>query len=273
MKHFMAGPIALFLVLGSTWLFPALARADLHMSLEPDSAVVQPGDTVTVRITVFRVGAADSSFNAFDAFIAYDPARLELVNTTAAARVGPVFTDSCGNFFHQFLPTPGQLEIHLSMLCPKKNVTGPGDLYRVRMRVLPGTGPTNLVWNTGLEFYRGGFFVRPVEALPMTLFVGSMAGVNPPGEDARRLAFETPWPNPHRGAGPATLKFSLAAPDRVGFEILDAQGRRVAVRTPDEFGAGAHTVNWTGLQLAPGCYLVKMNTGNNLQAARAWVIL
>jgi hypothetical protein len=261
--------LALLLVLGAAAALASAARAGIHVSLEPDSATVQPGDTVTVSLTIFQ---AESEFNGLDAYVGFDPARLAFVSTPLDNQLGPVLTGACNNFFHQFVAHPDFVELHLGMLCPATFATGPGEIYRVRLLALAPTGPTSLVWQAGTEFYRAGFFVRPVESLPMTLFVQDLTAV-PPTARSSGPALETPWPNPYRGGGPVRFRFSLPAPSRVRFAILDAQGRRVASRATEDFGAGEHSFTWQGLRLSPGRYLVKMQSESSIQAARSWVVV
>jgi hypothetical protein len=259
----------LLLALGAVAGLPTAARAGMHVSLEPDSVTVQPGDTLTVKLSVF---AEESQFNGFDAFVGFDPARFEFVSSSLADQLGPVMTGVCDNFFHQFVAHPSSVEIHLSMLCAGTFASGPGEIYRVRLRALAATGPTTLVWQTGTEFYRAGFFVRPVEAIPMAVFVQDLAAVPPP-TTRTGVSLDTPRPNPYRGGGPVTLGFSLQGAASVGFTILDPQGRRVAARALGELGAGAHSFAWTGLRLAPGRYLVELRSGTSIQAARPWVVV
>jgi hypothetical protein len=218
---------------------------------------------------------AESEFNAFDAFVTFDPTRLEFVATSPVnGQIGPVMSSVCSNFFHQFVPHPDNLEIHLSLMCANTFVTGPGVIYQVRFRALsPIRGATQLGWGVDTEFYRAGFFVRPVEEIPMTLFVGRIGSVGPPTAGATAVWLATPRPNPYQGTGPATLAFSLPGPDRVRFEILDTQGRRVAERAPEDFGAGSHSVAWSGLRLEPGRYLVRMSSGSGAGAARTWAVV
>lgn len=259
----------LLVLLGAMLSLPTVALATIYVSLEPDSATVQPGDTVTVKLTIFQ---ADAQFNGFDAFVSFDPSRLALVSTPLADQVGSVFSGACSNLFQSFVAHPDSVEIHLGMLCPATFVTGPGDIYKFRLRVLAPLGPTDLVWSTGTEFFRAGFFVRPRVEVPMTLFVKNLAAVGP-SSPAAGLSLATPWPNPYRGVGPLTLHFSLADSAPVGFTIFDTQGRCVASHAPEQYGAGTHSFAWTGLGLLPGRYLVKMSSGSNLQIARAWVVV
>ncbi len=249
---------------------PSTARAGIHVSLEPDSARVQPGDTVTVRLTVFQ---AESQFNAFDAYVGFDPLRLQFVQVLPLdSQIGPLMKADCDNFFHQFSAHPNSVEIHLSLLCSGTFEIGPGVIYLLRFVALPVVGPTQLTWGAGTEFYRAGFFVRPVEELPMTLFVGGVGSVEPPQAGGTKLWLATPRPNPWRGRGAVELSFFLPDPEQVGFVVIDAQGRRVAERASEGFGVGSHTIAWSGLRLSPGRYLVRMTSGAGAGAARAWVV-
>ena len=53
-------------------------------------------------------------------------------------------------------------------------------------------------------------------------------------------------PNPVAISGQTNLRFQLAAAGEVRLEIVDVQGRRVAVVADGEFAAGAHSVSWDG---------------------------
>src|SRR5258705_3118612 len=172
MKHTTATSftrmLVLLLALGAAAALPSVVRAAIHVSLEPDSITVQPGDTVRVKLTIFQ---AESQFNGFGSYVGFDPTRFAFVSMPLDSQLGPVMTSICNNFFHQFTAHASSLEIHLAMLCSNTFATGPGEIYRVRLRVLPVMGSTTLVWQTGTEFYRAGFFVRPVESIPMVVFV------------------------------------------------------------------------------------------------------
>ena len=262
---------ALILALTMAAASPTGARAAIHVKLGPDSTLVQPGDTVTVQLNLFQ---AESEFNAFDAYLRFDPTRLQFVPAASISQqIGPVMSGACESFFHQFTPRSDTLEIHLSLLCKNVFVTGPGVIYQVRFLVLNGVGPTQIYLGSGTEFYRAGFFVRPVEALPMELYEGSTASVEPPSNSRIAVQLAAPRPNPYRGEGPATMRFTLPGPDRVGFAILDAQGRRVAERVPEGFGAGPHSIAWSGLRLGSGFYVVKMTSADGVRAARGWVVV
>jgi len=271
MKRAAQAVTVLLMAMGVAATAPATARAGIHVKLSPDSCVAQPGDTVTVQLRVFQ---AESEFNAFDAYVLFDPTRLQFVPTAPLSdQIGPLMKRACGSFFHQFTPRPDTLEIHLSMLCPNAFVTGPGVIYQLRFRVLHAVGPTEIACGAHTEFYRAGFFVRPLEAFPMELYAGGFTAVAPSSHVGTAVRLATPWPNPYRGAGPATVQFSLPDRDRVGFAILDPQGRRVAMRDAEYFDSGPHSITWSGLRLAPGHYVVKMTSGAEAGVARNWVVV
>jgi len=243
----------------------------VHVSLESSAAQPNPGDIITVSLNVFQ---ADAEFNAFDAFIQFDPTRLEFVPAaTPNLQIGPVMTANCGNFFHLFTPNASYLEVHLSLLCPNTFATGPGVIYQVQFRVLGILGATQVSWMPGTEFYRAGFFVRPAELLPLSLAVGGVNAVGPRDGKFAGFSINTPRPNPCQGSGPVTMEYSVATPERVVFEIYDSQGRRLAARSVSDAGAGRHSFTWAGLRLAPGRYVVRMSSATGARAERGWVVL
>src|SRR5204863_1216592 len=130
--------------------------------------------------------------------------RLQFVPAASLGQqIGPVMSSACGSFFHQFKARSDTLEIHLGMLCSNVFVTGPGVIYQVRFRVLDGTGPTEIYLGSGTEFYRAGFFVRPVEALPLDLYEGATASVGSPSNSGPPLQPSTTSPHPYPVEAPA----------------------------------------------------------------------
>ncbi len=76
-----------------------------------------------------------------------------------------------------------------------------------------------------------------------------------------RNLFDGVEPNPAHG--PAAIRFGLAQPARVGFEVLDAAGRRVAGVPERAWSAGRWSATWDGRghdgsRLSPGIYFVRM---------------
>jgi hypothetical protein len=81
--------------------------------------------------------------------------------------------------------------------------------------------------------------------------------------ETERLAL-TVSPNPSAGA--VRLRFTLAQPGRVRLAVYDALGREVAVVRDAEHPAGPHEVVWAGAGLAPGVYIVRIETAQGVRA-------
>lgn len=241
--------------------------AGVAAGFQPSAIAVAPGDTFTVEIAVT---AAGDEFNAFDAAIRFDPARLAFVPTSPlASQRGALMTAACANTFHLFSAQPDSLLATLSLLCSNVFVTGPGVVYRVRFRALPGAGVTTIELGPATAFYRAGFFVLPLAKGTMTVTIGTAAGVpGAPGRAGVRLA--PPRPNPARGTGVA--EFELAEADRVRLELLDAQGRRVALLADARFEAGPARVP-VAVAAPAGVYRLRMTTGRGAVRERRWVVL
>jgi hypothetical protein len=81
-------------------------------------------------------------------------------------------------------------------------------------------------------------------------------------------------PNPSRG--PAHFQFSLPSASRVRLEILDVQGRQLAVLADGERGPGRHEVSWLGptegTTVASGVYFLRF-TGPGRVITRRFVVL
>jgi hypothetical protein len=68
-------------------------------------------------------------------------------------------------------------------------------------------------------------------------------------------------PNPSHGS--ARIRFGLRQPGAVGFDVIDAAGRRVATVADRTWSAGQWSVDWNGrdangARLPPGVYFVRM---------------
>jgi hypothetical protein len=176
-------------------------------------------------------------------------------------------------------------------------------------------GSAALHWNPNTEadlasyrLYRGGsaaFAIGPasqVAELPDTGYVDSAAGpyfykltaVDTHGNEspvttllpagttgveagAPGAEFAAPAPNPLRGGGIATLRFTLPGPGPVRLAIYDAQGRMVRLLAGGPLEAGAHAIRFdgrdrSGRALAPGLYLARIDAPG-LQATRRMVVL
>lgn len=89
------------------------------------------------------------------------------------------------------------------------------------------------------------------------------------------LALAAPSPNPARGR--TTLEFTLAGAAAVRLEVLDLQGRRVAVLADATLPAGHYRRGWDlhddhGRVVAPGVYLARLSGGAGTVVRRLAVL-
>ena len=263
--------------IGVVWLFgasfvlapPLVSAAAVSVRLQPATLTVAPGDTFEVAIAV---DPADSVFNAFDAYLLFDSARVELVATTpVAAQIGPLMTSACGSRFHLFTPKPTQLDITCSLLCNGIFVNGPGVIYRVKFRAKPGTGVTSLALGPATSFYKAGFIMLPLETQGMTVTVANVTGValrDPPD-----LHLEPPFPNPSTRATSVRFAFTLPEAGLVRLDVFDLGGRRVAGVPARIYPSGRHSAELSARDIAPGYYRVRLSEAQGRQSSRAWVVL
>ncbi len=263
---------------------PAMA-AGVHVRLDPVTASVNPGDTITVNV---NVTPGDAQFNAFDLVFSYDPARLTFLAVSPISKqVGPLVTGACGNLFHLFNAnvTTGTLTANLSFLCNNVFVTGPGVAYIVKFKAGTTMGTTTVSLAPTTQFYRAGLFVNPLEVTPLAVSIGQVAAPAPVAA-APALRLGAPNPTPRRGDAawriPLTLEragaVQLALFDSTGrravqLALFDSTGRRVAVRPAELLSAGAHVVRWRPSRVAPGHYVLRATIGTGVQADTPCTVL
>jgi hypothetical protein len=97
-----------------------------------------------------------------------------------------------------------------------------------------------------------------------------------PDEGGSTLTLLAPVaPNPTRGE--ASLSFSLASAAHVSAEILNVQGRRMAVLCDEDLSAGAHRLTWspdrTGAHaVSSGVYLYRIEAGGQALSGKLVVL-
>jgi hypothetical protein len=232
----------------------------VHASLQPAGTALNPGDYLTVSITV---DPADSYFNAFDAAIRFDPARLAFVPPgSTASQIGPLMTGACPTTFHRFSATGDSLAISLSLLCAGAEVNGPGVVYQVLFQALAPTGITHLALGPSTRFYDAGFVVSPLDTLGMDVCVSNCAtGV---GEGTPATGAFTIAPNPWRG-GMAWCGFRLAHAGDVSLALLDVSGRLRLALPVRWYPAGAATVALDRGDLPSGLYFARLRTADGVR--------
>jgi hypothetical protein len=78
-----------------------------------------------------------------------------------------------------------------------------------------------------------------------------------PAPPSHRVALETPYPNPARGA--VSIHFEIADSGPVELSVHDLLGRRVALLVSGMIPAGAHSTVWYARHVAPGTYVVRLH--------------
>jgi len=242
--------------------------AGVHLQFNTVPAVIAPGDTFLVQVTV-PIG--DAQFNAFDLAISYDPNRLSFVPTVPlSAQRGALMTGACANTFHQFTPGVGQVNATLSLLCNGVFVTGPGIIYQFKLAAGDSVGPTDIQCTTGSQFYRAGFFVNPLDCVTKTVtIIGTSGTESPPAASALRLAARSDPSN----RGNIELDFELPEEASAEFALFDILGRRLAARPPELFSSGRHRVSWSVPAIPSGLHIIRLVTGSGASARTRFLSL
>ena len=262
--------MALLALIGGAWRAAPAGAVAVSVKLLPASTAVAPGDTFAVQIAV---DPADSVFNAFDAYLAFDSSTVEFVNTVPTAfQIGSLMSTACGNIFHLFTPHPTQLDITCSLLCNQVFVNGPGVIYQVKFRIKPTVlfTSTTLSLTPATTFYKAGFILLPLGTADMTV-TDALIGVEQDRPSGPFL--EPPSPNPGRGAEGPTVAFTLPRAGAARIELFDLAGRKVAGVPERDYPAGRNHVTLETHGLPPGTYWVRLLDGSGRQASRAWMVL
>jgi len=238
-----------------------------------DTIMVAPGASFTVD---YRVRVAGPAFNAFDLDVRYDPARLTNVPMAPlSAQIGTLMTSACllGTPFHLFTPGVGQLTCTVVILCAGVSVTGPGSIYRLGFTAGPTDAWTTLTLGPGTAFYLGGPQVDTLVTRPVVVRIGNPPnlGVGDGPASAPGVSLAPIVPNPSGAAGRLEFSFTLAHDEPVAWQVLDAQGRRVARGAPAAFTAGPHRVALELPGLPPSVYRLELVTASGERVSRGWV--
>lgn len=246
---------------------PALSALSdtVRLQVVPVPAVADAGDTVLVE---FAVPVAGPAFNAYDAYLSYDPAALRfLPAANIATQEGPLMTTGCGLRFHVFQADTlaGRLRISHSLLCAGQSRTGPGVVYRVRFacRDVDLDTPLKLLLTTPYKtaFYNAGLYVTPLATIDAVVRVGTpWVAPAPEPPAAAALSGLRASPNPFNPLTTISLVTADAGPVEVAVFGLD--GRRVRTVWQGTVAAGTWRGAWDGRDdggraVAAGVYLVR----------------
>lgn len=221
----------------------------------------QPGDTVTVEL---KVPVAGPAFNAYDAYLTYDPAVLRfLPAANASTQEGPLMTGACGLRFHVFQADSlaGRLRISHSLMCAGVSVTGPGVVYRVRFRCRDADADTPLRLLAAQPFrttyFYAGIILTPLVTQDASVRVGtgSTSDVVRPRTGMSDLRAV---PNPFNPQTRIDFRVDRDVPATLC--VYDARGRLVTTLLDGVLAAGPHSVPFDGSGLASGAYLCRLES-------------
>jgi hypothetical protein len=254
------------------------ARTDsVRLALVPSAQQLSAGDTVMVELVVPEAGL---EFNAYDAFVQYDPTVLTFLQADDITdQEGPLMREACFQTFHLFgiAPDSTHVEINHVLLCNDTSLTGPGVLYRLQFRCKDVDADTRLDLlreaPTQTRFFHAGFLVEPLRTTGVDLRIGEGdVTATPPATPSLHLGAA---PNPFNPR--TTLHFSLPATASVDLRIYDLAGRHVRQLATGRHAAGEHRIRWNGRddaggEVPTGVYLVRLRAGGRTATERVTLV-
>ncbi len=256
----------------------ATARTDsVRLALAASGQQFAPGDTVHVDLVVPREGL---EFNAYDAFVRYDPDVLTFLQADDLGdQEGPLMREACYQTFHLFgiAPDSTHVEINHVLLCNDTFLTGPGVLYRLKFRCQDVDADTRLDLLRGAptqtRFFRAGILVEPLRTTGVDIRVGAgEATATPPAPRPLDLRAA---PNPFNPR--TTLHVSLPVAASVDLQVYDLAGRHVRQLAAGHHPAGEHRIRWDGRddaggEVPTGVYLVRLRAGEAAATERLTLV-
>ena len=238
----------------------------LKVGLTSTPAAVQGGDTLIIEFSVLEAGP---EFNAFDAYIQFDPEVLTyLPPRFLREQEGPLMLEACPQTFHMFYQSPDgmTLEVHESLLCAGVSVTGPGVVYRLKFICADVDAYTHLdllgTPEMPSRFFMNGTVVDLDIYSPLFVQIGDGASGAPmPRSDIMPLHAH---PNP---LNPQTeFSFSLLEAGCVELDVYDVKGRRMVTLVREFLTSGQQSIVWPGRdgacrEVSSGTYLARLRSG------------
>lgn len=269
-----------FLVLGGAAAGHAMtpARTDtMRLQLSPHTSALSPGDTLRVDVIVPQAGP---NFNAYDAYVSYDPAVLSFLRRPNSEQEGPLMRNACGLTFHLFSVAPDStyLTINHSLLCAGIALTGPGVVYRLQFICKHVDADTWLRLlrdpPTRTAVYDAGIYVMPLATIDAQVRVGAgdVTTVPPAPRDGLHLGAA---PNPFNPQ--TTFTYELPATAAVDLSVYGLDGRLLRRLESRQAPAGPHAVAWdgrddAGRMLPAGVYLARLRADDRSTAIRVCLV-
>ena len=247
------------------------AHAGIALKLTSPQITVAPGDTLVVQAEIV---SEDSTFNAFDLVVRFDPAMVAYVPASPqAAQIGSLMTGACANVFHVFNAAADSTVADVALLCSQTFVTGPGTIYQLKFKSNGTSGVAKFSVGRGSRFLKAGVYVNPILPQGVSMVVGNVLAAPrgelvPPG-----VSLESPRPNPWHAGSTALVRFTLPWAARVELVLFDMQGRSVATHAAGVVPAGASSVRWASPGLPAGRYELRLRADGNIIARQGWVLL
>jgi len=274
---FAVAPPAARAVLPADLTVTAMADT-MRMAIAPTPSQRQPGDTLLVEL---KVPVAGPEFNAYDAYLTYDPAVLQfLPAANVSTQEGPLMTAACGSRFHFFRADTlaGRLRVSHSLLGDTCSVTGPGVIYRVqfRCRNVDADTPLSLL---AVAPYQTKYYMAGIQMLPLVTIdavvrigAGSTSGVEPPRVGIFELRTA---PNPFNPR--TTVSFTVEPAGAATVDVLTVDGRRVRRLFDGSLAAGPWSTDWDGRDdrgrtVAAGVYLVAVRGAAGTASTRVALV-
>ena len=176
--------------------------------------------------------------------LTYDPAVLEQVAVAGGSLLGEQSRPS-------LVLSSGPGNVDAALLGTGAGIAGSGELARVTFRV-KAAGAARLAI--------AGLSARGSDNTPV-LVAGADAGAPPEARTGLGIVF----PNPFRDG--VVIRMSLRRDAAASLAVFDVTGRRVRTLLSGVQPAGARTMTWdasdeSGVRLAPGAYLLRLDAGD-----------
>jgi len=257
----------------------ATAATDtMRLSVIPVPAQGLAGDILQVDLVVPVEGPA---FNAYDAYLSYDPTTLQFLPATdPSTQEGLLMTAACGARFHVFQADTlaGRLRVSHSLLCAGHSVTGPGVIYRLSFRCRSVEAMTRLelllLAPYRTKFYMDGLVLLPLVTKDALVRVGpgtTSAAPLPAADITGLRAIPNPF-NPR-----TTISFEALRAGHVTVSIYGVDGRLVRRLWKGDVVGGSWHHEWdgrddAGRDVAAGIYLVRVHAGDSFTGGRVALV-
>ena len=237
-------------------LLGAPARGGIHVSVIPETTVVDPGQPFTVYLWI---EPAEDDFDAYETILLFENETI----IPGSVSQGSLMTEACGtNPWFQTEVQDSSIFISHALLCGGGiTVTGPGALSSINFTAGALDGATIIGYDY-IRFWKAGVLNPSVTANQGYVVIGEGEPAAAPDLGGELLGPTLDvFPNPALGS--VTLRFRLPRSGAVGLDLYDILGRRVATHPPGgRFDAGTHTLQWSRPRsgTARGVYFWRLTT-------------